>query len=85
MLFHELSKEMQDKVKRGSVIRHFYNQGWLACNCCKIDWGRLKYYAIDGKTQYFMSCLRCGNTGQFRDSEQEAIQAWNTEVTLLNS
>lgn len=94
MLFHDLDEKLQRKLD--SAVRNYFSvrpedvhdaSSILFCPCGynKYKWNSMRYLQEPHKTKYFVYCMKCTNTGQLKDSPEAAIQAWNAEVTLLNS
>lgn len=93
MLFHDLDEELQKTLS--NAIRNYFavrpedihdTHSILKCPCntLKLKWASMRYLQKYDSTSYFIHCMKCTNTGQLKDTPEEAIQAWNTEVTLLN-
>jgi hypothetical protein len=89
MRYLDLPEETRLRIKEKSCLLYSavspLKLDYCPCNSVKYNWASLRYLAENGKTTYFVKCMACDETGQEKDTVDEAIKAWNAEILLLTS
>jgi hypothetical protein len=89
MRYLDLTEEARLRIQKESSLLYTTVSSLILnnchCNTVKYNWSNLRYLQENGKTTYFVKCMACNETGQEKDTVEEAIKAWNAEILLLTS